>query len=243
MPNFQSSLFDTVTQNMSITLDQACEILTIVDKSNYALSDEGGHELADFNTFRQLEIEYPNGSTFDYDAEGNLDGAWNAPNGGGDTIAHTLPESAQDGVYNVTLMVVPDYDVAETYTHTAANPKAVYYLGKLYRTIATTTGDVPTNISFWEEIGREDLSSKYSTTQTFALTCRKLTQCYERLVHEANCVILDSMCDDDLLCKNKAFLDASKLRLLIDGISFAAKNRKWDEVESISNAANQICNC
>jgi len=243
MPNFQASLFDTVTDNMSITLDVECNILTMVDKSNYSLSDEDGSELADFNTYRQLQILHPSGLTYNYDAEGLLDGAWDAPNGGTDTLAHTLDESAQDGVYRVTLFVVPDYDVAVAYTHTAASPKAVYYLGKLYRTIASTTGDIPTNTSYWEEITREDLSSKYQTTQTFALTCRKLKQCYERLVHEANCVIRDSMCDDDLLCRNKDFLDAMKLRMNLDGITYAARANKWGEVETIANAANQICNC
>lgn len=243
MPNFQASLFDTLQGAISVTLNTECTVLTIVDTSNYDLSDESGHELANFDTYRQLEIKRPNGATFDYDAEGNLDGAWSAPTTANHTIVHTMVEDEADGVYEATLFVAPTYDDTATYTHTASSPKAVYFEGQLYRTIATTTANLPTDTNYWEEIEREDLSAKYRYVATFALTCRKLKQCYEKLVHEANCVIKDNLCDDEILCKNKPFLDAIKLRINLDGISFAAKNQQWEEVKSITNSANKICSC
>jgi hypothetical protein len=243
MPNFQASLYDTVTQDISITLDQSCEILTIVDKSNYSASDEDGFELADFSTWRQLEITFPNGSTYDFDSTGTISGAgvWNAPNGGSDTINYSLVEANGDGVYCATLFVVPDYDNAVAYTHTASSPKAVYYLGKLYRTVASTTGNLPTDTAYWEEIQREDLSSKFKTTAKFALTCRSLTACYEGLVHEANCVIAEDLCND--LCTNDKLLDGVKVRMLLDGISYSARNSEWDRAQVLTDAAKSICNC
>lgn len=244
MANFQATLFDAVADKMAITLDQECNVLTIIDKSDYLTATDSGHELMGyFDTFRQLEIKRPNGTSFNYDAEGNMDGQWDAPFNGTTTITHNMEEDSADGVYEVTLYVAPTYQAGSTYTHSTANPKSVYYLGQLYKTIATTTGNLPTDEDYWVECTREDLSSKYRTTETFALTCRKLTRCYERLVHEANCIIRDEHCDDDLLCTNKEFLGAMKLRLAIDGISYAAKNRKWNEVKSISNLANKICSC
>ena len=243
MPNFQASLYNTGNAAIDVSLDTECSVLTIVDNSNYATSDEEGHLLANFDTFRQLEIKRPNGVTFNYDAEGNLDGAWNAPSGGTTTVTHTMVDDETDGVYYVNLYVVPTYDNGATYTHTTASPKAVYYQGKLYRTITTTVGNLPTDTTYWEEIEREDLSAKYLYTAIFALTCRNLKRCYERLVHEANCVIKDDLCDDELLCRNKSFLDAAKLRINLDGIAFAAKNQQWEEVTSITNAANKICSC
>ena len=244
MPNFQASLFDTVTNNMAITLGTECDILTITDKSNYIASTENTHELVDFNEYRQLEIKHPNGTTYNYDAHDNLDGSWNAPNGGNHAIAHTLAEAAGDGVYNVTLFAAPTWKTGETYTHSNSSPECVYYLGKLYRSLASGASKEPdTETAYWEEITREDLSAKYRTTETFALTCRKLTRCYERLVHEANCVIVDDLCNDNMLCSNRKFLEATKLRMLIDGISYAAKNSDWKRVEIIANAANKICSC
>lgn len=243
MPNFQASLFDTVTEDISVSLNQDCTILTIVDKSNYSTSDEDGFELADFDTWRQLEITYPNGSTYDFDSTGTLSGAgvWDAPNGGTDTLAHTIPVANTDGVYCSTLFVVPDYDNAVAYTHTASNPKAVYYLDKLYRTIASSTGNLPTDTAYWEEITREDLSSKFKTKVYFALTCRSITACYETLVHEANCVIVDDLCDN--LCTNSKFLDATKVRMLLDGVSYAARNGEWERAQRLTDTAKTICNC
>lgn len=243
MSDFQASLFDTVTQDMSITLDQSCETLTIVDKSNYSTSTEDGHLLADFSTFRQLKIQSPSGTSFWYDAEGNLDGSWDAPNGGTDTIAHALQTTDDDGVYIVTLYVVPDYDNTVEYSYTNTNPKFVYYLNKLYRNKAITQGNLPTDTTYWEEVTVEDLSAKYYNTQTFALTCRNLFTCYEDLVHKANCIIVDDICNDNQLCSNKDFLEATKLRMLLDGIAYSANRSDWEGAIIKVNAAKKICNC
>ena len=255
MPVFQASLTDPSSGASAITIDADCGTVTVTDSSNYALSDESGYEQEDFTTFRQLVFTFPNGETYGFDAQGNLDSPWTPPWDGAAlnpmTAALALPATAVDGAYCVTLYVVPNYNNATDYTHTTASPSAVFYADAvtstelLYATIANppTAGILPTDTDYWEVIEKEDLSAKFKVTECFALTCRELFQCYEKLVHEANCVVTEDLCDDDELCKNKTFLAAMKLRMLLDGISYAAQENDWEAVQILTNAAKKTCSC
>ena len=245
MPNFQASLIDQSTSAIDVSLDAECSILTIEDNSNYTLSDEVGHLLADFNEYRQMIITSPDGTTYGYDAHGNLDEPWSPGNSGSHTKTRNLSDKDGDGVYEITLYTVPSWGELVPYSHTSSNPTAVYYNGKLWRTLKSTpSGIAPaTGSSFWEEIENEDLSSKYCTKATFALTCRGLLSCLERLTKEAVCACEADNCDDELLCNNHAFLSAVKLKTVLDGIDYASSQSNYCEATNLINLAKSICNC
>jgi len=247
MPDFQATLIDSATSEIDVSLDADCSILTFEDNSNYAASTEDGHLLDDFTDYRQAEITSPDGTTYGYDALGNLEEVWTpaSPLLQNDKT-RTLSSTDDDGVYVVSLYTVPTYDdPIFTYIHTVSNPKCVFYNGKLWRTLQ----DVPpsnapaTGSLFWEEIAREDLTSKYCTTATFSLTCRNLNACLERLTTEAVCACQAEICDDDLLCTNSAFLESLKLKTLLDGVGYASEQSDFCEAENLINAAKSICNC
>ena len=245
MPNFQATLIDSSTNTIDVSIDTDCSILTFEDNSNYTTSDEDGHENADFADYRQLEISSPDGSTYDYDAQGNLDAAWDQGTSRNNTLNRTLASSDLDGVYVLTLFSVPTYKSSVSYTHTTASPKSVYYNNKIWQTIQTTpSSNTPESGSeYWKEITRKDLSSKYKATATFSLTCRELNQCLERLTLEAGCTVSGDSCDDDLLCGNTSFLNQVKLKTLIDGIGYASDAGDFTEATNLVNAAKSICNC
>jgi hypothetical protein len=246
MPNFLATLNNPTTGSADVTLDTNCSIVTVVDHSDYAASTEAGHLLADFTVFRQMKFTFPDGGHVIFDAQA-LPATWDAPSPSGTpSIALTLPAEAQDGVYTVELSVVPTHTSAVQYSYTVSNPSMVWSPteGKLYKAIQVVPALVPiTDTSYWEEITIEDLSAKYQVSQNFSLVCRKLYQCYEKLVHEANCLVVDDECDDNLLCSNGTFLDAVKLRMLIDGIGYASAQAEWDKATVLTNSAKSICNC
>jgi hypothetical protein len=245
MPTFQASLIDPSTSVIDVSLDQECSILTFEDNSNYTASDEVGHLEADFSDYRQLIITSPDGTTYGYDAEGGLDEVWTPGNSGSNEKTRTLAVTDTDGVYVLTLYTVPTYNAGVEYTHTTANPKAVYYNGKLWRTLQTTpSGNTPaTGSTFWESIEKEDLSSKYFTEATFALTCRNLLQCLEEKTKDAVCACEADNCDDDLLCNNHNFLQAVKLKTILDGVDYASSNSDFCEATNLINLAKSICDC
>ena len=247
MPDFQATLIDSGTSQIDVSLDTECGMLTVEDNSNYSLSDEDGHLLADFTDYRQLVIKSPDGTTYGYDVQGGLDEVWTSPSPLlQNTKTRTLSSTDDDGVYVITLYTVPTYDdPIFTYIHTVSNPKCVFYNGKLWRTTADTpAGNPPVSGSaFWEEIDREDLTSKYVATATFSLTCRNLNACLERLIVEAVCACQAEVCDDDLLCTNHAFLESLKLKTLLDGVGYASEQSDFCEAENLINAAKSICNC
>lgn len=247
MPNFLASLTDPTTSAVDVTLDSDCNIVSVKDHSNYATSTEAGHLLANFSVFRQMKFTMPNGDTELFDAQA-IPPTWNAPSSATatDTVAFTLPATADDGVYTIDFYVVPTHTLTVQYGHTTSNPSCVWDTteGKLFKSIQTVPALVPiTDTSYWEEITIEDLTAKYHIKQKFALTCRSLYQCYEKLVHEANCIITTDECDDNLLCSNGTFLSAVKLRMLIDGIGYASAQNEFDKVTVLTNSAKSICNC
>lgn len=247
MPDFQASLIDPATSAIDVSLDTECSILTIEDNSNYVASTEDGHLLANFTDYRQMIITSPDGTTYGYDALAGLDEVWTPASPLlANVKTRNLAATDTDGVYEITLYTVPSWeDAAYTYIHTTANPKAVFYNGKLWRTLQSVPGgNIPaTGSLFWEEITNEDLSSKYCTKATFALTCRSLLSCLERLTKEAVCACEADMCDDDLLCNNHAFLSAVKLKTILDGVDYASSQSNYCEATNLINLAKSICNC
>lgn len=245
MPDFQASLIDSATSAIDVSLDTECSILTVEDNSNYTLSDEVGHENADFADYRQMILTSPDGDTYGWDSLGNLDEAWTPGNSGNNTLNRTLDTTDEDGVYVFTLYSVPTWNDGDAYDHTTANPTCIYYDGKLYKSLqAVPANTVPdASPTFWDEITNEDLTSKYCTTATFALTCRNLLQCLEEKTRDAVCVCEADDCDDDLLCTNHHFLQAVKLKTVLDGIDYASANSDFCEATNLINYAKSICNC
>ena len=247
MSVFQASLYDTSTQKISVTLDTECSIVTIEDKSNYSASTEVGHILADHfgaQSYRKIILKSPNGTEYSWDGRSSLyndgDVVWSAPNSGQHTVTKTLTEDDGDGVFTATLISIPAFNDTVEYVYASGNEKHVFYLGKVYRNKQTVTGQI-TDTTKWEVVSDEDLSAKYKAEAKFTLTCRKLHKCYEELVHKANCVIVDDACNDNNLCENKDFLNATKLRLVLDGIAYASQASDFSKAEILTNAANKIC--
>ena len=76
-----------------------------------------------------------------------------------------------------------------------------------------------------------------------AVVCLSLISCLERLTYNAFCEIDNDFCNDDILCQNKIFLNAVKLRVLFDALEISVDKSAWNEVEREFNLMKTICNC
>ena len=245
MPDFQVSLIDTVSSEVDINIDSSCAILTIEDNSNYVASTESGHLEADFDRYRKIIITRPDGTTYTLSSIGDGDASISSGDSGSHSFNYTLLTTDDDGVWAAALYSLPTWDSGATYE---VGDQVTFQVGgvdKFYEAIDGNTNMQPdTSTSDWKEVTEiTGFKNKYCVTEKVSIKCVNLLKCYENLVHDANCVIHQDFCNPDILCKNKKFLDAIKLRMLLDGITYATNNKQFADAEKDFNNAKKICNC
>lgn len=244
--NFKASLVDRDGE-ISVDINGTCSAITIVDNSNYDLNISPGHLRANFTDYRVITINKPNGTWVMSSVPGasGVDQVIAAPSSGTDSFTYTLLDEDVDGIYEVVLCSYPTW--TELAQYASAPLTVVYYNGVLYKCIATTAGDQP-DISpdYWEvyePTTEEMLLTRYCTIQRIVVLCINILKCYERLTHEAFCLMDSNFCNDDVLCKNKKFLAAVKMRVLLDAAEISVNKSAWNEVDRQINLMNQICGC
>lgn len=240
---YQTTFDDPLNSNIpDVVVDSVCENIVSEDHSDYAGNGESGHALADFTDYRKVTITRPDASTYVFSSLGDGDELINAAQGGNNEFSYTFLTTDADGVWAVKLCSVPTYNAGATYQK---DDDIVYYSGIFYESLVdANTGNQPdTSPTKWGVILESALSDKYCVTYKIGVNCIALLKCYEDLNYEANCEIQTNFCDSEVLAKNKKFLDAMTLRLLLDGADFAVARSQFEEAENIYNLAKTICNC
>jgi hypothetical protein len=242
---FQASLLD---QNnlLDISIDGNCDIVTIVDHSNYDTNTEAGHFLANFTGYRRVKISFPTSgeyllSTPIPDVE--FDSEILPASSGEMQIQWDMPDEVKDGRFEVCFCSVPQWNSSSYFpTSTASLPVIVYHNGLLWKSLADTIDSEPSEESEdWEIFDGDLCETRYCFNANFVVTCRVIDKCYKDAVIKANCGQIDC-CDDDL-CKNPHLLKATGLMLIKAEIPWAVARKDWNRVDSLINAALNKCSC
>ena len=233
-------------ENYKIDQDQelnaGCSQLTITDTSNYGAFMESGHSLSDFSDFRKIVLTRPAGTTYTYSSLGDGDEVVSTASTGGHDVTYTILDTDTDGVYTINICSVPTYNAAATYDK---DTDYVYFGGSFYQSlIDANAGNQPdTSPTQWSLVEEEDLSTKYCSQEFIGITCIQLLGCYERAIYNANCVISEEFCNDDVICKNSEVLKAIKMKILLEAIEFQIDKGAVAEAVNTFNLAKTLCNC
>lgn len=247
MPNFKSSLIDPTTGLNTLVVNDTCSVLTFTDTSNFDTNDQDGHDRSDFTDYRRVVITTGDGSTYIMSsiAGSDVDEIIATASTTNDTINFNFREDIDiDGLWDVKICNYPTWNNTVAYT----SGVIVFYDGNLYQALSATTiaaaPDVTTaEWELYEPLDGEELLTPYCTCEKIAVLCISLLKCKESLVHEAFCLISSDFCNDDVLCKNKKFLNATKMHLLMSAMEYSMNRRAWSEVEEQFNLMKTICNC
>jgi hypothetical protein len=213
--------------------------IIIEDHSNYDTSTEVGHTQSDFN-FKKIKVINPNNTEYLFSTEGDGDEPLSSPSVSVLPIPTTYNYTTGDGVYTLIMYTVPTWNSGISYT--TIGQHHVFLNGKIYKCIANTTGDNPaTSPTKWVEVTIDELPSKYRLYHKFSVYC-DIICCYLKKVYDALCGIESTFCGQDI-CKNKKFMDAVKLGILIDNIKVLSGDGDWVNVVQVINLAKKICCC
>jgi hypothetical protein len=242
----------------SLELSCDCKKLTFKDTSNYVDSDMPGHLSTDF-TSRTITITKGDGSTFQLitaDVRTNNPSAYPMATQGiayniipshlasNNTFTYTLTEADVDGIYSVELCTYPNWR-ADVFYQTFLKP-IVLRNGKLYQAVASSTNADPadpTNSAYWTlylNTGDCD-STRYCNKQRIVILCISIEDCYREAVANAFCGIQKNPCKD--MCDNKDFMKAMKMRVVMDGLEFAACGFDWINAQSHIDILKSLCCC
>jgi hypothetical protein len=246
LDNFRASLLDD-SGVVSIDINDSCSGLVITDNSNYDVNGSPGHLRPRFTDFRRVHIIGPSSewvmSSIPDDT--TADQVIPAPSIGTDEFAFSFQDVDSDGIYEVRLCTYPTWTDLAQYPSSPLN--VVYYEGVLYRCIQDSTDNVPDeNPEYWEvyePTPEEALLTRYCTVQRVVVLCISLLKCYEKLVHDAFCLMDNNFCNDDVLCKNKKFLAATKMMILLKAVEISVNKNAWHEVEKQIRLMKLICGC
>lgn len=242
----------------SLELSCDCKKLTFKDTSNYVDSDMPGHLSTDF-TSRTITITKGDGSTFQLitaDVRTNNPSAYPMATQGiayniipshlasNNTFTYTLTEADVDGIYSVELCTYPNWR-ADVFYQTFLKP-IVLRNGKLYQAVASSTNADPadpTNSAYWTlylNTGDCD-STRYCNKQRIVILCISIEDCYREAVANAFCGIQKNPCKD--MCDNKDFMKAMKMRVVMDGLEFAACGFDWINAQNHIDILKSLCCC
>ena len=242
----------------SLELSCDCKKLTFKDTSNYVDSDMPGHLSTDF-TSRTITITKGDGSTFQLitadvrtnnptlypmamqGKEYNIIPSHLASN---NTFTYTLTEADVDGIYSVELCTYPNWR-ADVFYQTYLKP-IVLRDGKLYQAVASSTNADPAdpaNSAYWTLYLNTDEcdSTRYCNKQRIVILCISIEDCYREAVANAFCGIQKNPCKD--MCDNKDFMKAMKMRVVMDGLEFAACGFDWINAQNHIDILKSLCCC
>lgn len=244
---YQTSLYDTTDDTYSVEIVPDCSGLRITDASNYSTNTEGGHNLSDFSEFRTITIVRPNGTEYIMSSLSSIDPdeAISAPSSGNQSFTYNFEDGVdQDGRYQIKICSYPTWRNDAAYTINGIT--VVYYNGTLYKLLLANTGNQPdVSPTYWEEYDLDEVDeylTRYCYIANVAVLC-DISECRQRLLHEAFCLMNTNHCNDDVLCKNPKFLAATKLLVLTEAMSISMSNHQWNEVDDQFNLMRVICNC
>ena len=258
MSKFKASLLENKCSSLEVSCD--CSKITFRDTSNYGDDDATlpGHGPSDF-TSRTITITKGDGSLFYLITE---DVRTNNPTDfpldkEGETYKIILPQATstnlftynftdtdEDGIWAAELCTYPNWRADVEYT--AFLKPIVLRDGKTYIAKATSTGVDPlldVDSDYWEEYTKTSTCSdtRYCTSQRVVVLCIAIDDCYRKAVAEAFCGIEVNPCSN--ICENSEFLKAMKMRVVMDGLHFAACAHDWTTAEKHMDILKTLCCC
>lgn len=242
MAEFQASLFDldSIDPVFEYTLSTDGTTITFRDLSNYDASDEDGNELSDFYQYRKIIVTHHTGTEYIMssigDGDSDIEPADINTEGPFDYVL-----TDKDGIYTINLITIPSWDAAAPYL---GGVHIVYSqtTGKIYIAFNSSTGSNPATSSDWTEITTSQVTSKYSDTAYVKITFDS-EKCSCSLTKKAACLIKDNCCNDDLLCKNKTFLNAIKVILLLRSAEKSFEDLDINCAGNDIDKIKEICAC
>ena len=234
MADFQASFLNS---DGEVDVYSEAGVIFINDHSNYTTNSEDGHALADFSTFRRIQVTMPDATTKVLSSVTEEGAILIDPAATALSLEDQVDHSEYgDWEYEAVLQTVPTYDASVTY----AAGDCVYFVDALYKALKTTIGETPVDTPLsWEEIEVDEIPSKYYATIRWAVTYDTEIG-WMRLVSEAN---RDTTGKDlKLLPNNLKFLSSLKLNLLLDAIGNLTEVRDWVGVHLCISQAKEIIN-
>lgn len=256
MSNFKTSLLVDGCSSLQLSCD--CKKITFKDTSNYVDSDMPGHLSSDF-TSRVITITRGDGSIFqlitadirtnnptDYPLaqQGisyNIIPSHLASN---NTFTYNFTDSDVDGIYSVELCTYPNWR-SDVYYEAYLKP-IVLRNGKYYKaTVSSTNLDPadPLNASYWTLYTDADTcnSTRYCASERVVVLCISIEDCYRQAVADAFCGIQKNPCKN--MCDNASFMKAMKMRVVMDGLEFAACGFDWVNAQDHMDVLKSLCCC
>jgi hypothetical protein len=242
-----ASIEDSLGENTIEVLD-GCLGLSVEDESNYSANNNSGHALSDFTDYIRISVTRPDNSVHILSSVPgtDVDEAISAPSVGNSVYNFLFQEDIdEDGIYTVRMCVYPTWNILSNYVTSVLN--VVYYNGIFYKAIAVNVGSQPDlNPLDWEVYEPtldEEILTRYCREQKVVVLCLTINECNEQLLHKAFCEINNDFCNDDMLCKNYHFLQATKLDMIKQAMVYSVNRSAWNEVEQQMNLLRSICNC
>jgi hypothetical protein len=253
---FKASLLTDGCSSLELSCD--CKKITFKDTSNYTTNDLPGHEADDF-TSRKITITKADGTTFTYitaDIRTNDPVTYPLNKQGisyniipshavsNNTFSYSFIGTDSDGIYSVELCTYPNWR-SDVYYQAFLQP-IVLFNGKLYKAVTSSTNVDPENDlsgTYWSLYTDTSTCSdtRYCNTQKTVVLCISIMDCYRKAVADAFCGMQKAPCKD--MCDNKAFMKAMKMRVVMDGLEFAACGFDWENAQNHVDILKSLCCC
>jgi len=232
-----------VVPSTGSNFNTSTKILSVVDwliaadpisGDTYEVAEQGHHK-GDFSTVRKVNISLPDASTYLLSTLGDGDANTAKPSVSTLPISDVHIHTTGDGVFEVKLTVVPDYNALVAYSvgHT------VYYGGVYYICIqSTTVGLLPSDMSYWTAVVFDDISVKYTDDRKFYidydLRKGRITAAYKA----RNTANFPS--DIDRILSSRSFKNWQILDLIIESMGELVDKQAWDEITHDINYGKTI---
>lgn len=254
---YSTSITDSLGVNTIEVLD-GCLGLSVTDASNYAQNTSPCHTLSNFTDYIKIEITRPDNSVYVLSSitAVDVDESIAAPYFSNGVYNYAFQDDIdQDGIYTVRMCNYPTWYQPPLKglgcNYISSILTVVYWNGVLYKCIkdvpsgpTPSSPDLdPTSWEVYEPTMDEELLTRYCKEAKAVVLCLDINECNESLIHKAFCEINNDFCNDDMLCKNRDFLQATKMLMLKNAMVYSINRSDWSEVEQQMNLMRIICNC
>jgi len=242
MPLYQSSLRDT---NNDVALSVVGSTIAIKDYSNYIASTETTQLQAAF-TFKYIAVRlYGSSTRYEFSTVAGKDILIASP-----STYLSVPEQSNytfstDGLYEVELIALPQYDSKATYNNT----HFVHNNGNIYKSLVNANVASLSDTNSWQTIGTtsdrtgyENISSKYRDVEYKQITAES-EECFAELIYQVNCVLLNMDCNFTELCSNKEWNSAARMLMIYEVLPQMVLDQEYDKVVTLINELQTLCDC
>lgn len=229
-----------------ISIDCDCSRITFGDGSIYN-NGLPGHDISMFD-FREITMFKPNGEEYVYTTDTtdlDADEYIQPPNNSNNMFTYDIQNDDIDGIYDILICAYPTWQSTIAYDVNLEN--RVYYNGKFYKQVASSTGQDPeldTTNTYWIELTAAemvDTTTRYCAKGKIAVICISILKCYRNAVKDAYCGIDNNPCGS--FCENEDAMRAMKIIVTLESLEYAICGSRWDLAAKHMEVLNSICCC